>query len=342
MVLNYETLNSVAFGMEYIEENSGKYVFSRFSKRERKLLDYGRDNSFATAGVKLDFVTDSKHLNIEVCTENANPHGRSFYSFDIYSNDKAIGQIKNYNKEPKYPYRDYSLIDRHKRFVLGNGIKRIKIFFPWSVQGILRRVELDNGAEIKTVSKKRKIIMYGDSITQGYDAISPSRSYASRLSDLLDADIINKGIGGTFFMPEIAEIKSNCYPDLITVAYGTNDWNGGEYADFKRRCASFFENLTRNYPKTPILAIAPIWRAESNEKRRFGDFWEVAKEIKAISQKNENMHFVDGIDFIPKNALYYRDGRLHPNDKGFDCYTEKLFEKIIELNIFTNHTAKTD
>lgn len=242
-------------------------------------------------------------------------------------------QIKNYNKEPTYPYKNYSLNDRHKYISLGEGIKRITVFFPWSVRGILNKLELDDGAVIKSVSKKRKIIMYGDSITQGYDSAMPSRSYASSLSELLDANIINKGIGGTVFMPEIAGIKSKSHPDLITVAYGTNDWNGAEYEFFKRRCTTFFENLTVNYPKTPILAIAPIWRADSSEKRKFGDFSEVAEEIKAVSQRNSNIHFVGGIDFIPHNKLYYRDGCLHPNDMGFDFYTKRLFEKITELNI---------
>lgn len=333
MILNYEALNDIAFGIEYLEENNSKYIFSRFSDQERELFDYGRDNSFATVGVKLDFITDSKHLNIEVCAENSNPHGRNFYSFDIYKNEKLMCQIKNYNKEPTYPYKNYSLNDRHKYVSLGEGIKRITVFFPWSVRGILNKLELDDGCMIKPISKKRKIIMYGDSITQGYDSAMPSRSYASSLSELLDANIINKGIGGTVFMPEIAGIKSKSHPDLITVAYGTNDWNGAEYEFFKRRCTTFFENLTVNYPKTPILAIAPIWRADSSEKRKFGDFSEVAEEIEAVSQRNSNIHFVGGIDFIPHNKLYYRDGCLHPNDMGFDFYTKRLFEKITELNI---------
>ena len=54
MILNYKLLNKLAFGIEYLEENNGKYFFSRFSEQERELLDYDRDNSFATAGVKLE------------------------------------------------------------------------------------------------------------------------------------------------------------------------------------------------------------------------------------------------------------------------------------------------
>lgn len=333
MILNYELLNKLAFGIEYLEENNGKYFFSRFSEQERELLDYGRDNSFATAGVKLDFITDSKHLNIEVCAENSNPHGRNFYSFDVCCDGRLVGQIKNYNKEPLYPYKQFSLSDRHKKFSLPDGNKRIKIYFPWSVQGMLSNLEVDDGATVEPVVKKRKMLVYGDSITQGYDAIMPSRSYTSKLAELLDADIVNKGIGGTVFMPEIAEIKKDCIPDIIAVAYGTNDWNVSGFDGFKKRCLSFFENLVKNYPETPILAIAPIWRADSAEKRKFGDFSKIADYLEQISQKYKSVIFIDGIDFIPRDSLYYRDGYLHPNDKGFEFYATNLFQRINLLNI---------
>ena len=328
MVLDYKTLKSVASGVSYIEEDSGRFIFSRFSKQERAVLSYGLDKSFTTAGVRLEFMTTSKHLNIEVSTELLNNNKRSFYSFDVYCNEKLIGQIKNYNKEPLYPYKRYSLNDRHKSFNLPGEMKKIKIYFPWSVKGMIRRIELDDKAVIEPVSKERKVIMYGDSITQGYDAALSSRSYASRLADFLCADITNKGIGGSGFMPEIADIKSDCIPDIITVAYGTNDWNICEFEDFKGRCSYFFENLTKNYPQTPIFAIAPIWRADLNEERKFGSFSKVADCLKSISERHKNIYFIDGIDLIPKKLSYYRDGYLHLNDAGFELYAKGLLREI--------------
>lgn len=74
---------------------------------------------------------------------------------------------------------------------------------------MIREIEIDDGSVILPAKKSRKIIMYGDYITQGYDAASPSLSYASRLADLLDADCINKGIGGSLFTPELAKIKAD-------------------------------------------------------------------------------------------------------------------------------------
>ena len=209
MKLNYGIIQKFAFGVSYTEKSDDKIIFSRFSEQERAVLSYGKEKSFTTAGVRLEFDTDSLHLKIATHTEGHIPHGRTFYSFDVYCGNNMIGQIKNFSGEPEYPYSQYTLDDRQKSFTLPAGMKRIRIFFPWSVRGMIKKIEIDDGSVILPAKKSRKIIMYGDYITQGYDAASPSLSYASRLADLLDADCINKGIGGSLFTPELAKIKTD-------------------------------------------------------------------------------------------------------------------------------------
>ena len=328
MRLGYDAVRAIAFGTEYIIEENDNIIFSRFSDSERQALTYGHDKSWSTAGVRLEFITDSQSLDISVSVKESNPEGRNFYSFDVYNNDVMIGQIKNFEESPRYPYKKYPLCDRHERFRLSDKTNHVCIYFPWSVQGIINGIEIDDGAEITPVIKSKKVIMYGDSITQGYDSESPSRSYASQLADYLDADVINKGIGGSVFMPELTNIKSDYAPSLITVAYGTNDWNICGYDDFEKRCRSFFNNLITNYPDTNILAIAPIWRADSDEERSFGKFSKVAETLKNISALNKSISFINGIDFIPKDKKYYRDSYLHPNDMGFDFYINSLINEL--------------
>ena len=87
-------------------------MFSRFSQKERNALSYGTDKSYTTAGVRLEFETDSVQLRIEVCAKDTIPYGRNFYAFDVYCNGEMIGQIKNFNKEPVYPYKKYSTGER--------------------------------------------------------------------------------------------------------------------------------------------------------------------------------------------------------------------------------------
>ena len=333
MRLSYDTVSAIAHGTEYIIEENNKIIFSRFLNSERQTLTYGTDKSYSTAGVRLEFITDSQSLDVSVSVKESNPEGRNFYSFDVYNNDVMLGQIKNFDESPQYPYKNYTLCDSRKTFRLSDKTNHVCIYFPWSVQGIINGIEIDDGAAITPVVRSKKVIMYGDSITQGYDSESPSRSYTSQLADYLEADVINKGIGGSVFMPELSEIKSDYSPNLITVAYGTNDWNICGYDDFEKRCHSFFNNLITNYPDTKILAIAPIWRADCDEERNLGKFSKVAETLKNISVLNKNISFINGIDFIPKDKKYYRDSYLHPNDMGFDFYIYSLINELKKKGI---------
>ena len=144
MRLKNETVCSLSFGTEYTIEKNNGILFSRFSHTERETLTYGRDNSYSTAGIRLEFETDSKSLKISVSVKESNPHERSFYSFDVYNNNVMIGQIKNFDKSPQYPYKKYSLDAKQGTFKLSDKINHICIYFPWSVQGIINEIEIDD------------------------------------------------------------------------------------------------------------------------------------------------------------------------------------------------------
>ena len=129
-------------------------------------------------------------------------------------------------------------------------------------------------------------------------------------------------------MPELTKHKGNILPEFITVAYGTNDWKGSDFEGFKIRSHAFCENLVNNYPNTPIFVIAPIWRADHNEIHKLGKFSVIADTLKQIADCRNNLCFIDGFGFIPKDTVYYRDGYLHPNDEGFELYTDALIKEL--------------
>ena len=65
-----------------------------------------------------------------------------------------------------------------------------------------------------------------------------------------------------------------------------------------------------------------------NEERVFGAFKNVEPDIRRAVADIENITVISGIDFVPESEEYYADLRLHPNDKGFECYADRLYEKI--------------
>ena len=177
---------------------------------------------------------------------------------------------------------------------------------------------------------KKKLLALGDSITQGYDAQRPSSRYTARLAEMLDAEEINKGIGGEIFFPELAKTREASTPDYITVAYGTNDWSKTEEADFPERCRAFYEALSRNYPDAKTFAITPIWRKDCTEATAFGSFENVEENIRNIVENFENITCVCGYVFVPQDEKYFADLRLHPNDAGFTHYADALYRKMVD------------
>ena len=286
----------------------------------------------ATAGVKFWFKTNSRTLKLKF--EMQEGSSRRYYSFDVFVNGKAVGYLDNFsNVQLPVDYTGVQLpLGRaEKEFVLGEGDKEVCVYFPWSVSPLLEEFSLEDGATVIPVKPGKKLLAFGDSITQGYDALRPSVSYISCLADKLQAELVNKAIGGEVFFPALAESKEDFTPDYITVAYGTNDWGTCEEAVFQENCKAFFAYLAANYPDAKIFAITPIWRLGYDVERKCGPFEGIAATIKEVTAAYENITVISGFDFVPKDQDYFADLRLHPNDKGFACYGDNLYDEICKI-----------
>ena len=239
---------------------------------------------------------------------------RSYCHFDIYRDGLFLGQIgtKSIGSTVMAEYD------------LGEGEKEIKIYLPWSASVTLTRLSLDDGASLSPIKKSRSMLIYGDSITQGYDTMYPSLSYANLLADALDADAQNKAIGGEFFRPALAE-ASEADPDIITVAYGTNDWSKKTREDFDRNSESFYRVLSEKYPRAKIFAITPIWRADCNRITGVGEFSYVAEHIERVCADLPNVTVLHGFDCVPKDEKLFSDLYLHPNENGFIPYFTNIY-----------------
>jgi len=329
MKLSLEQIKNIAVGTSYIDEKDGRTVFHRFTKEQEEA--YGVWNtdfynkSFATAGVRLEFFTNSTSMFLKVHLRPAS--SRRFCTHDIFVDGKMIGQLgANYDDN----YAAMNPICVSGKFLLGEGNKKVCIYFPWSFVSEIVEFSLDDRATIEPVQKKLRMIMFGDSITHGYDAFSTSNSYATKVADLLNANAVNKGIGAEKFRPELAALKDYFEPDIITVAYGTNDWGCNDQKAFEQASKGFYEALSKNYPNAKIFAITPIWRADIDDSREF-KFRFVNEYLHKIADSLDNVTAIDGYDLVPEDTSLFSDLYLHPNDAGFAYYAAKLYEKIKDL-----------
>lgn len=333
MKLNFEQIRSICQGAVRMAETENGVRLYRFTEEQEEIYRLANADfykkTFATAGMKLCFETDSKELFMRISV--APGSSRGYFSVDVTVDGKPVGYLDNYS-DVELP-QDYTTIqlplgEFSKAFALGEGTKQVCIYLPWSMATEIQELSLDDDSYIKPVKSGKKLVVFGDSITQGYDALRPSKRYAAQLANALGAEEINKGIGGERFFPPLAEAREDFEPDYITVAYGTNDWSGTEEEDFKERCYAFYAALNRNYPNARIFAITPIWRKDYMGERAFGAFSKVAEDIEDCVKDFENITCINGFAFVPEDEKYFADLQLHPNDEGFDHYFRGLYAQI--------------
>lgn len=320
MKLSYEQIVSIAQGAVKVEQKENGIQFHRFTREQEEVYDTSEYNpkQYATAGVRLCFKTDSTSLFMKVQTSKGS--SRKFFAHNVLVNGELVGSLKNKSEDVFGEFEE--------NFHLGEGTKVVCIHFPWSVCSMLEELTLDDGSFIEPVKKEKKILVFGDSITQGYDAEEPMNRYAANLADALDAEEINKAIGGERFCPWLAGMRDDIEPDYISVAYGTNHWHRATSEEFREICETFFDKLIKNYPNAKVFAITPIWRKDRTDKTGFRYFEEIGEIICDVVKKYENVKCISGRNFIPENEKYFSDLYLHPNDKGFKFYSEGIKKAI--------------
>lgn len=333
MKLEFAQIQAITLGAVRVDADEHGISFHRFTEAQKELYKnrwlpfYMR--TLSPSGVRIRFRTDSETLQLIVGVSEATD--RSYFAFDIFVNGEKCGALDNFSNV-ELPL-DYTKVpfqsgDFSKKFYLGSGEKEVCIYFPWSVKVSLKALEIDEGAYVEPVKPGKKLLCFGDSITQGYDALYPSNKYISKLADALDAEEFNKAVGGDFFFPELVSEKEHIAPDYITVAYGTNDWSSCRKEASESSCKAFFRNLNKHYPKARIFVITPIWRKDHTEPKDFGKFEEVEQMILRIAGGYNNVTVISGYHFVDHDERLFADLRLHPNDEGFKQYFQNLLAQI--------------
>lgn len=320
MELTLKQIRTMTHGALSVTEEEGVFSFHRFTDYQADL--YQPFNSFrgkvpATSGIRLEFFTDSAKFSFDYRTNIAS--SRTFYYFDVFVDDVMVQHFGH---------------DKIKEAVgsiavnLPEGKHKVAIYFPCLFCTKLFHVTLDDGATIEPVKKTRRLLCFGDSITQGYDAKFPSQTYANLIADKLDAEMIDQGIGGEIFRPDLIDPDMPFAPDIITVAYGTNDWSKQEHDETVARANGFYEKLRATYPNSKIFAITPTWRADNTRITKVGSFKEGVQIVANAAAAQKDIVIVDGDKMIPHLIEVCADKNVHPNDLGFKFYADNLYAAI--------------
>lgn len=334
MKLTYEQLSAALCGAVRTWQDSEGFHGCRFTQPQveayfRRREDFG-EKALSSSGLVLRFRSDSPWMKLDITVKHGS--SRNYFSVDVVADGKHVDSIRNWQQPPygtNFVEMEAPLGDFSQTFDLGPGEKELAVYLPWSMDCAITSLELEEGSSFLPVKRPGKMLVYGDSITQGYDALEPRNKYITQLANRLGLEEVNKAIGGEVFWPELAAMTEDFVPTLITVAYGTNDWSKLPREEAEANCRAFYATVRKAYPDTPILAITPVWRPDTEVRKPvYGPFERIEAMIRETAAEVPGITVVSGWEFIPQDINLYADLRLHPNDAGFQYYFENLAKAI--------------
>ena len=319
MRLSFEQIQSITNGALRVTEESDGIHFYRCTDKQiaawHAFSESLYNGSRCTTGIRLDFYTDSKTLTLAASGGN---------KFEIHVNGllHRMLEMNRYREEGTVP--TVSLTDPLGRDA---GEARVTVWLPSHSKGVLSYIELDDGATVRPYDGYgRKLLFIGDSITQGWDSGYDSLSYAHRVASHYDACFVNQGIGGAFFHESCFD-SIDFDPDVVTVAYGTNDFGKyPTYDEMRKHVKAHLTLIANEYSGKQVFVLTPIWR-DKREGKKMGTFENACAIVKEEAEAL-GLTVIDGLTLVPPVPEFFSDAYLHPNAIGFGIYAENLIKAL--------------
>lgn len=323
MNIDSEKLRSFAVGAARVFDDAEGTHLNRFTARQKRAFDDSpglRFKTEATAGIRLEFTTDADRILMDYLIKPGS--SRTFYRFDVFADGI---QILHHGRDTFADAPEQTLV-----LNLDGRAHRIEIWFPCLACAVVRNLELQGASFAEPVERKCRLLAFGDSITQGYDAVFPSLTYLGILARSFDMEVFNKAVGGDIHRPALLDEPEPAVPDRIWVACGTNDWSHLDAVSLEERAEAFYRRLRDLYPDTPVAVLLPLWRADFRKSTRAGSFAGAAQTLRKCASIHPRSFCLDGISMIPHIPQIFSDGYLHPNDTGFQILARNL-ERSLRL-----------
>ncbi|QJD84513.1 SGNH/GDSL hydrolase family protein [Cohnella herbarum] len=320
---NVQLLKSLFTGCLDVTETEEGVAPVRFTERQLNVYAPNEGLSIRSrclAGCRLELRTDSEYIRFDFIRKSS---VRNFIYFDIWVDGRWVADIGEDNPEGQagsFCYETSSSVGE---------VRHICIYLPHCAEIIFRSFELSPNAVCEPVGQTYSgLLCLGDSISQGMDAKHPSSTYATLLARSLDMPLLNQGVGGYIFNADSLDENMPYKPQIVTVAYGTNDWVLHEtIARFRDKCAGYIDTVCQQYAYARIYVITPIWRSIRNEQKPLGTFDELVQMIKEICAGFPEIHVIDGESLVANYGRLFADG-THPIDEGFVHMALNLYKQI--------------
>jgi lysophospholipase L1-like esterase len=202
------------------------------------------------------------------------------------------------------------------------------------------------GTPVPYLLPRRPIVVFGDSITEGYGATNKclplelrailpesahrvytgDTSHPGDLARLLHTSVLNYGVGGEMTgdgLPRLRSMVRLVHPSTVFILEGINDlWGLRSVGDIVGNLSQMARSVRATGPRTIIITVLPVDRSVFPDTQSKVDALNTA--IRAMANRR-GVTVVNAVarfhSHHPLSALFrHGDGRedgLHPDDTGY-------------------------
>ena len=282
----------------------------------RKSVDWFR-YSRGSAGVSLQFRTTAKKLTVQI---KFNSFARSYFGFDVLCDGALVKRVTENSEMENFSF---------SADLPGEGMRHITVAFPWQSECDITGVFLDDASVVEpVVYSGKKLLMLGDSITQGFDVLCTGESYAARVAAAFGGEWFNLAVGGTV-MDSKAIAGAMDYPwDIVTLAYGVNDCSKKiPLEKFREETMKSLTLLTsREGAEVFVFTPLPWYGCPVDHPEEFA-LCKYRDILKECSAKFPQVHLLDGTGLLDNDGQYFYD-TVHPNAAGMNMVAQRAIPQL--------------
>ncbi|WP_074987934.1 SGNH/GDSL hydrolase family protein [Rufibacter ruber] len=220
---------------------------------------------------------------------------------------------------------------------LDGQLRHYRVHLPLYAAAEQVQVGVEESATLEKASQdfipRKKVVIYGSSITQGASASRPGMAYPAILSRQLNLETFNLGFSGSGKMElPLADILGQMEADVYVLDCVPNP----SPEQIKERAVPFIKRLRELRPNTPILMVESIFRENAH--------WDQEKKVTVTRQNQEfrkafdqlkkekfaNLYYLPTKDLIGHDHEATLDGS-HLTDVGFTRLADKVGKQLKKL-----------
>ncbi len=282
------------------------------------------------AGLRIEFLTGASTIEIGYRTETGNLG---------YRGEGAGTTFSAYRSGQKVSEAEAVLGDGVVQLPLSGDPQRpVTVYLPEGMKPVINYVTAVDGS-LEVAPKQPRWLAYGDAMTQGWLASSPSLSWPAVAARKAGLDLCNIGYAGSARAEATtAQMIARIPLEVISVSYGVNCWERIPHSPglMAESLKAFVGIIRRGHPATPIIVVSPTLYPEAEQRVNVlgSTMADLRTSVEAAVRElmaagDSNIRLVEGMHILSEGDLV--DG-IYPGDEGHKRIAAAVGKYVSQLS----------